>query len=62
MILQGQASRQVAAHNLNSQSSRSHTIFSVWLDTVDAGQCLLSFEQGLSACSLRIRLHARIMY
>ena len=41
----------MAAHNLNSQSSRSHTIFSVWLDTVDAGQALLSFEQKFPACS-----------
>ena len=37
MVLQGQHNRHVAGHGLNVRSSRSHTVFTLWIETVDAG-------------------------
>ncbi|KAK9818001.1 hypothetical protein WJX72_005592 [[Myrmecia] bisecta] len=36
VLKQGQMSRHVAGHGLNTRSSRSHTIFTLWVETVDA--------------------------
>ena len=34
---QAQAGRHTASHNLNERSSRSHTLLTLWIETVDTG-------------------------
>lgn len=49
---QGQAARAVAGHGLNARSSRSHTVFTLWVETVDFGTLLVTPHQRISApCS-----------
>lgn len=42
-VLQGQHNRHVAGHGLNVRSSRSHTVFTLWVETIDAGESLQPF-------------------
>ena len=35
--MQGQAARAIASHGLNACSSRSHAVFTLWVETADAG-------------------------
>ena len=37
VLMQGQRNRHVAGHGLNDRSSRSHTIFTLWVQTCNAG-------------------------
>lgn len=37
-VPQGQHNRHVAGHGLNVRSSRSHTVFTLWVETIDAGK------------------------
>ncbi|DBB13877.1 hypothetical protein WJX82_005698 [Trebouxia sp. C0006] len=36
ILRQGQHNRHVAGHGLNVRSSRSHTVFTLWIETIDA--------------------------
>lgn len=55
---QGQAARAVAGHGLNARSSRSHTVFTLWVETVDLGALLVMPHQRISAlCSTLWQLH-----
>ena len=48
ILMQGQRNRHVAGHGLNDRSSRSHTIFTLWVQTCNA---------GVPSCSI-LGLHA----
>lgn len=51
VALQGQHNRHVAGHGLNVRSSRSHTVFTLWIETVDAGMHSIIVTAVLSASS-----------
>ena len=48
-LMQGQRNRHVAGHGLNDRSSRSHTIFTLWVQTCNAGMpscSILALQAG----------------
>ena len=45
--VQGQHNRHVAGHGLNVRSSRSHTVFTLWVETIDAGMTVKTSAQKL---------------
>jgi hypothetical protein len=49
MAMQGQSNRAVAGHALNARSSRSHTIFTLWCETMHAG---VFPSSSMAACHL----------